>query len=232
VAVFSNRAHKIETTTTIIINMTATTCEYEYDSDNNMLLMPEPCASLGSEDPTMARMNRKHKLRSKQADDVPETKKQKTITDTIPIPLPLQSSNLAAVPGFKQGSRYEPEVPMARAALSEWRKQARRVRNRESAAASRQKTRDRIEELESEVAELHDKYEAALKRIAQLEHLTTANSEELIDTSSLVASTPEVAPTVSPPLSPRATLSFSLEGHPDLVLPSYQQSMISRPTAD
>lgn len=61
--------------------------------------------------------------------------------------------------------------------LAAWRREARRVRNRESAAASRQRIRDRITELEVEVDEWKDKHAAALDRLAQLERL--ANGEDV-----------------------------------------------------
>ena len=51
---------------------------------------------------------------------------------------------------------------MTRDELKAWRKEARRVRNRESAAASRKRNRERIDELESEVDALKTKYAAAL----------------------------------------------------------------------
>jgi hypothetical protein len=73
--------------------------------------------------------------------------------------------------------RYDPEVPMNKDQLAAWRREARRVRNRESAAASRQRIRDRITELEVEVDEWKDKHAAALDRLAQLERL--ANGEDV-----------------------------------------------------
>lgn len=73
--------------------------------------------------------------------------------------------------GIKKQARYVPEEPlnMTKDELSNWRKEARRVRNRESAAASRQKTRQRIEELEGDISVLHTKYTAALQYILQKE---------------------------------------------------------------
>jgi hypothetical protein len=50
-------------------------------------------------------------------------------------------------------------VPMTKELLSEWRKEQRRERNRESAAASRNKIRSRIEELEGEVDEWKTRYQ-------------------------------------------------------------------------
>lgn len=65
--------------------------------------------------------------------------------------------------------RYDPETPMDKDQLAAWRREARRVRNRESAAASRQRIRDRINELETEVDEWKSKYSEAVNRLAQLE---------------------------------------------------------------
>ena len=65
--------------------------------------------------------------------------------------------------------RYDPDVPMNKEQLAAWRREARRVRNRESAAASRQRTRNRIAELESEVAQWKGKYEAAMKQLKEME---------------------------------------------------------------
>lgn len=65
--------------------------------------------------------------------------------------------------------RYDPETPMDKDQLAAWRREARRVRNRESAAASRQRIRDRINELEGEVDEWKSKYSEAVNRLAQLE---------------------------------------------------------------
>ena len=66
--------------------------------------------------------------------------------------------------------RYDPDVPMSKEQLAAWRREARRVRNRESAAASRQRIRNRITELETEVDEYKSKYHAALERLKELEH--------------------------------------------------------------
>lgn len=58
---------------------------------------------------------------------------------------------------------------MTKEELSAWRKEARRVRNRQSAAASREKVRSRITELEAEVAGWKLKYETVMSRIQLLE---------------------------------------------------------------
>jgi hypothetical protein len=66
--------------------------------------------------------------------------------------------------------RYDPSIPMDKDQLAAWRREARRVRNRESAAASRQRTRGRITELEDELTSWKQKYaEAALELKKQQE---------------------------------------------------------------
>ena len=71
----------------------------------------------------------------------------------------------------KMQIRYDPEVPMNKEQLAAWRREARRVRNRESAAASRQRIRDRITELEIERDEWKMRFAQATDRLAQLERL-------------------------------------------------------------
>ena len=65
--------------------------------------------------------------------------------------------------------RYDPEVPMSKEQLAAWRREARRVRNRESAAASRQRIRNRISELEDEVGQWKERYSHAMERLQSLE---------------------------------------------------------------
>lgn len=73
------------------------------------------------------------------------------------------------ITGIKKHSRYDPGVEMTKEELKAWRKEARRVRNRESAAASRKKNREAIDILEAEVNAIQSKYDAALKYILSLE---------------------------------------------------------------
>jgi hypothetical protein len=163
-----------------------------------------------------------------------------------------------SIRGIKQQARYIPGVPMAKEELANWRKEARRVRNRESAADSRKKTRDHIGELEAEVERYQTKYAAAVKRIVELEAASAASSlyqhdpftpnhmrQDLIEYSpdpSLISPSSSVVQP-SPELSPEAMPislgeSFSLDGgesssHHEQVSQKYQHimNMISRPTA-
>lgn len=73
--------------------------------------------------------------------------------------------------------RYDPEVPMDKDQLAAWRREARRVRNRESAAASRQRIRNRINELEDEVGEWKTKYSQAMERLATLQQSITNDND-------------------------------------------------------
>jgi hypothetical protein len=73
------------------------------------------------------------------------------------------------ITGIKKQSRYDPGVTMTKDELKAWRKEARRVRNRESAAASRKKNREAIDKYEAEVKVVQTKYDAALQYILDLE---------------------------------------------------------------
>lgn len=160
----------------------------------------------------------------------------------------VSSRAVPSIRGIKRQARYEPGVPMTKEELQKWRKQARRVRNRESAAASRLKTRERITELESEVSDLQLELAKARARIAELESGSQPTSSSLLTpkvetderplspTVSSPVTAPQVSPvpspTASPMSSPKSLLqheSFSLDSSaPSVPLPS----MISRPTAD
>jgi hypothetical protein len=71
--------------------------------------------------------------------------------------------------------RYDPDVPMSKEQLAAWRREARRVRNRESAAASRQRIRNRINELEDEVGEWKTRYSQAMERLQSLNQTESAS---------------------------------------------------------
>jgi hypothetical protein len=84
-------------------------------------------------------------------------------------PKPKQLPKKKAVDNKKTQVQYNPDVPMTKEQLTSWRREMRRVRNRESAAASRRKVRDRIEELEEEVDVWKRRYEEAMARLARAE---------------------------------------------------------------
>jgi hypothetical protein len=160
---------------------------------------------------------------------------------------PVTSKPKPSITGIKKQSRYDPGVPMDRVELKVWRKEARRVRNRESAAASRNRNRECITELEAEVDVLNSKYAAALQRIIELEAAASATDsftpailrQDLNALSPSEASRPgspenEPVQTVSPPMSPTIPARFTDENHhTEQVNKKYQHIMelISRPTA-
>lgn len=105
-------------------------------------------------------------------------RKQKKLSPAPPPPDSASSSD-EGKERKKTQIKYEPDVPMNKEQLAAWRREARRVRNRESAAASRQRIRNRITELEDEVGEWKSKYTEAMERLKFLEkQQTTANSTE------------------------------------------------------
>ena len=136
------------------------------------------------------------------------------------------------ITGIKKQSRYDPGVSMTKEELKVWRKEARRVRNRESAAASRKKNRESIDTLEIKVNGIQTKYDAALRYILDLEEKLRRTSGSPSSSSSSCSSTvlrqdlegiQKVSPeaeevttqTVSPPHSPTPMDSFPLGIGPD-----------------
>lgn len=65
--------------------------------------------------------------------------------------------------------RYKPNYEMSKEELKKWRREQRMIRNRQSAAASRQKVRNRIIDLENQVQFLQHKYGAVVDRLKKYE---------------------------------------------------------------
>lgn len=183
---------------------------------------------------------------AKESDDLTvssDAESRRSSSDDLEFdPITLKPKPLLT--GIKQQHRYVPGVTMTRDELKAWRKEARRVRNRESAAASRKRNRERISELEVEVDVLQSKYTAALQRIMQLESgsINDSFTPEILrqDLSNLVTTdrqseSPYSGPvkTVSPPMSPLyASRRISdVDEHDEDVNRKYQHiiDVISRP---
>ena len=110
--------------------------------------------------------------------------------------------------------KYDPDVPMTKEEAAVWRREQRRKRNRESAALSRQKQRDRIADLEVEVADWKNKVDSIMDRIKKLEEASGIDSKSLVPavpepmvvhaiTSSVdITTTSNKSKFVSPPVSP------------------------------
>lgn len=121
----------------------------------------------------------------------------------------------------KYQNHYAPVIKLTLEEEAEWRREARRKRNRDSAAASRQKTRSKIQDLEQEVQEWKSKYDALFQKMTAMEHMFKSTMSSFVDPKkrsriahhSQVLDTPrqqqqqqqavEEAPVVSPGQSPR-----------------------------
>jgi hypothetical protein len=187
----------------------------------------------------IAMRNRKRSSNS-DAECEPETNRRRMLEDHELLPTEEVVDAISSLPkphitGIKKQSRYDPGVCMTREELKSWRKEARRVRNRESAAASRKKNRERVSELETEVDGLKAKYTAALKMIIDLEASRTVKDrasftppvllrQDLMDLrGSSRPSSPSVpyVQTVSPPQSP--SVSPSMFSQQDLLFGTKHQ---------
>lgn len=123
-------------------------------------------------------------LGAKQQQESPQPQNGETSASMPPLSIKKSKAAKKTQAGGNEGSctqqqqdeakkkaqiRYDPDVPMSKEQLAAWRREARRVRNRESAAASRARIRSRITELEDEVGEWKTKYAQAMSRLQNLE---------------------------------------------------------------
>lgn len=201
-----------------------------------------------AEDPAVARKRRKEimtSLRGSEEEEGRPAKRRCSVSSSEDEEAPNEGK--PSIRGIKKQARYVPGVPMTKEELREWRKEARRVRNRESAAASRKKTRARIDELEGELSALRSKYTEALKRIVDLQN-GSADSftpdklrQDLVEVAKTVSPMPSApaSPTISahqecPPLPHRENLLLpgydKEDSHPVSIDHRYSMDMISRPT--
>lgn len=102
-------------------------------------------------------------------DFVEKKRKSQKLGQSLCSPEGILEDQLTEAGKKKTQIRYDPDVPMSKEQLAAWRREARRVRNRESAAASRQRIRNRISELEDEVNNWKKKYTEAMQRLQSLE---------------------------------------------------------------
>jgi hypothetical protein len=138
-------------------------------------------------DPAEARKRRKEIMQSLRADGEETNGKTAEQPATSDDALPPKKRKVARKESAKETEehskktqvRYDPEVPMDKDQLAAWRKEARRVRNRESAAASRQRIRDRITELEGEIGQWKQKYAMAMERLERLERVAADSNNEV-----------------------------------------------------
>lgn len=130
-------------------------------------------------DPAEARKRRKEIMQSLRAEgEEAKTEEAQPSGDGEVLPPKKRKVTKKSTVTKKTQVRYDPDVPMDKEQLAAWRKEARRVRNRESAAASRQRIRDRITELEGEVGQWKQKYAMAMERLEQLEGVAASQQAE------------------------------------------------------
>jgi len=95
--------------------------------------------------------------------------------------LKKSTSTKKKIPAKKKPQmKYDPDVPMSKEEAAAWRREQRRKRNRESAALSRQRQRDRIGDLEVEVEQWRTKVESIMERIKSLEDASGIDSSTLV----------------------------------------------------
>lgn len=181
--------------------------------------------------PESARKRRKEILASTRHSSEKRQKTGSSVASSSNSSGPTSTSSACAVSTGKQRqikgktkyqNRYDPEVPMTKQEAAEWRREARRKRNRESAAASRNKVRNRISELENEVEEWKSKYSHLLERINRLESSSQSNSLVTDPVNAMAPST--VSPAISPTPTP-LSLALNLDSLPiDLSIPVFEAS--------
>lgn len=133
--------------------------------------LPPKKRKVSEEDPSAKGPEKNVGTETKIKSEVETDKKQAPATNTekaVDSKAPGKKKEVTTKKGKTQ-IQYDPGVPMSKEQLAAWRREARRVRNRESAAASRQKIRDRIDELEGEVEQWKAKFNEAMNMINRLE---------------------------------------------------------------
>lgn len=127
------------------------------DSNNEQFMLPDEAKS----GDYMARHNNPHKRQRIELDPSPSS------STPLGIISNNSNSNLLIRPNAVLSKNNV--ATMTKAEATAWRKEQRRIRNRLSAAASRQKVRNRIAELEIEVEHWKAKYYNAIDRLKKFE---------------------------------------------------------------
>jgi len=161
-----------------------------------------------------------HFKKARRISEISESENSSLICSDPITAITVKKSSNTKKKGYtkkKPQMKYDPEVPMSKEEAAAWRREQRRKRNRESAALSRQRQRDRIGDLEVEIEQWKTKVDSIMDRIKSLEDAAGIDSrtlvpeipqEESVVEQSLqfeVIDTAEVnhSKFVSPPPSPR-----------------------------
>eukprot|EP00531_Pseudo-nitzschia_arenysensis_P004560 CAMPEP_0116127528 /NCGR_PEP_ID=MMETSP0329-20121206/6886_1 /TAXON_ID=697910 /ORGANISM="Pseudo-nitzschia arenysensis, Strain B593" /LENGTH=280 /DNA_ID=CAMNT_0003621629 /DNA_START=107 /DNA_END=949 /DNA_ORIENTATION=+ len=156
-----------------------------------------------------------HVKKIRRVSDISETVKSSAII-TSAVAKKTTTTKKKITTKKKPQMKYDPDVPMSKEEAAAWRREQRRKRNRESAALSRQRQRDRIGDLEVEVEQWKCKVESIMERIKSLEEASGIDSSTLVPETSPQESEIEQSPEleliqttegthstfVSPPASP------------------------------
>eukprot|EP00579_Thalassiosira_antarctica_P013051 CAMPEP_0201945626 /NCGR_PEP_ID=MMETSP0903-20130614/54000_1 /ASSEMBLY_ACC=CAM_ASM_000552 /TAXON_ID=420261 /ORGANISM="Thalassiosira antarctica, Strain CCMP982" /LENGTH=359 /DNA_ID=CAMNT_0048488697 /DNA_START=47 /DNA_END=1126 /DNA_ORIENTATION=- len=106
--------------------------------------------------------------------------------------------------------KYDPSVPMTKEETSAWRREQRRKRNRESAAACRKRQRDRISELEDEVSGWKAKFDDALRQFKGVDGVGAMELEAELESMLPIAPPFKSDRCSTPPNFPEATTSMTI----------------------
>jgi hypothetical protein len=129
-------------------------------------VVPDPMAA------TTSTATASKKKGAKAKDKEPAEAKDTAAADTGTVEIPAATATKETTASKSSESKkaqisYNPDVNMTKEQLTAWRREMRRVRNRESAAASRRKVRDRIEELEEEVDVWKKRYAEVMAKLGE-----------------------------------------------------------------
>jgi hypothetical protein len=156
-------------------------------------------------------------------------------TSSAPAPVVTAIvANKKLMSSKKPQMKYDPEVPMTKEQAAVWRREQRRKRNRESAAMSRQRQRDRIADLEIVVDEWKIKVGSVMDRIKKLEDASGIDSRSLVPELDLVPDQSlelelihNTSTFVSPPSSPGRYSPVSPSPEASPIASSCMKSVIS-----
>ncbi len=135
--------------------------------------VPDPMASSSTTAAVVGSKKKSAKASSAAShEDEPPAATATTESTTVVPVIPAFNSTKVSASSSSDGKKaqisYNPDVNMTKEQLTAWRREMRRVRNRESAAASRRKVRDRIEELEEEVGVWKQRYAEAMAKLGEV----------------------------------------------------------------
>ena len=128
--------------------------------------VPDPMAAT-----TTAGGKKKKAAAAKATAKEPAKKDKEPAADAVAIAEAVTAAASSSKADKKAQISYTPDVNMTKEQLTAWRREMRRVRNRESAAASRRKVRDRIEELEEEVNVWKKRYAEVMAKLGDGEEV-------------------------------------------------------------